>query len=189
VAAEAENQPVASRTASPLAPGVRSAALAYSALAPKHADAVSALLSAPERRALSDGVARVEDAPADEREAALQALVDAVNHGIAWPHPKAHNPASCPFLLVADYPRAYMAEILERLAEHRALLVAVTLCHLDGQTRAELWRFMARETRDRIEAKLGDVPSVGAARTQTLASDLRWRLTREREIVEMEASD
>ena len=126
--------------------GVDRAALAYSLLPVRFADAVNDHLTISERQRLREGLARVRDAGDQRRVEAIRALVTAVRRGIVFPRPAAHDDNDCPFNPVADHPEARIIEVLERVARRDALEVVVTLCHLRDAVRQELWVGLAPET-------------------------------------------
>jgi hypothetical protein len=58
---------------------------------------------------------------------------------------------------------------LEALAKQRPLHVAVTLSHLNKDTRVALWNRLTREARSAVIVTLGDVPTFSEARTRLVA--------------------
>jgi hypothetical protein len=167
----------------PLAAGVKRAALAFSVLRTDHADTIAQRLTMRERVRLRDGLSRVRAADDGERIAALHDLVRAIRNEVVWPMPAAHNEADCPFRCVDAYPHETVATILEQLTRQQPLLVAVALCHLDEETRADLWPRFGSEARTQLLIALEEVPRIGPGRTRGFARDLQARLVRHRKAV------
>ena len=158
--------------------GVDRAALAYSLLPVRFADAVNDHLTISERQRLREGLARVRDAGDQKRVDAIRALVTAVRRGIVFPRPAAHDDNDCPFNSVAEHPETRIVEVLERVARRDALEVVVTLCHLRDTVRQELWVGLAPETRAFIVPRLEEVHMVSPIRTREYARDMNERLSR-----------
>lgn len=154
------------------------AALAYSLLPVRFADAVNDHLSITERQRLREGLARVRDASDHTRLEAIKALVSAVQRGVVFPRPAAHDDNDCPFHPVGDHPRARVIEVLERVARRDALEVVVTLCHLGDDVRQGLWEGLAPETRAFLLPRLEEVHLMSTVRTREYARDMNERLTR-----------
>jgi hypothetical protein len=153
----------------PVPAGTRRAALAFSALPTYHADEISHMLSLRERVRLRAGLSQIVEATTEERRAALQALVVATKQGPEWPAPTAHDYATCPFRDIETRPYGRVAGALEALAKQRPLHVAVTLCHLNKDTRVALWNRLSSEARNAVIVTLGDVPTFSEARTRLVA--------------------
>jgi hypothetical protein len=158
--------------------GVERAALAYSLLPLRFADAVNDHLSIAERQRLREGLARVREASDQSRIEAIQALVTAVRRGVVFPRPAAHDDTDCPFHPVGEHPRRRVVDVLERVARRDALEVVVTLCHLREDVRQELWAGLDPETRVLLLPRLEEVHLMSAARTREYARDMNARLTR-----------
>jgi hypothetical protein len=153
----------------PVPAGTRRAALAFSALPAYHADELSHMLTLRERVRLRAGLSQIVEASTEERRAALQALVVATRRGPDWPSPTAHDYATCPFREIETRPYTRVAGALEALAKQRPLHVAVTLCHLNKDTRVALWNRLTHEARSAIIVTLPDVPTFSEARTRLVA--------------------
>jgi hypothetical protein len=163
----------------PLPPsGVDRAALAFSILPAKCADVVNRRLTVVERMRLREGLARVRSATDDERLAAIKALATEVDQGMNWPRPSMHDDADCPFRVVESHPRARVIDVLERIAAREPLEVAVTLCHLSGGVREELWHGLSSDARAAIMPELDDVHGVSSVRTRAYARDIAARTSR-----------
>jgi hypothetical protein len=157
---------------------VERAALAYSLLPVRYADAVNVHLSSAERQRLRDGLARVREAGDYDRIEAVRALGVAVRRGLVFPRPPGHDEHDCPFEPLETQPRSRLADVLERLARHDALEVVVTLCHLRDDVRRELWESFDPETRAFLTPRLAEVPLVRSNRTREYARDVKARLAR-----------
>jgi hypothetical protein len=160
------------------ASGVERAALAYSALPTQCADTVNQRLTVAERVRLREGLTRVRNATDEQRKEAVRLLAEHVKRGRGWPRPAVHDDADCPFRIVQAHPRPAVIEVLERIVRREPLAVAVTLCHLPGIVRDEIWDALSDEARAAVEAVLGEVFLVSPGRTRTYARDLATRLTR-----------
>lgn len=158
--------------------GVERAALAYSLLPVRFADAVNDHLSIAERQRLREGLVRVRDASEYSRVEAIRALVTAVRRGVVFPRPAAHDDKDCPFHPLATHPTTRVVEVLERVARRDPLEVVVTLCHLPDHFRAELWEELAPETRAFLFPRLEEVHLMSPARTREYARDMNQRMTR-----------
>ena len=158
--------------------GVERAALAYSLLPLRYADAVNVHLSIAERQRLRDGLARVRDAGDYARVEAVRALGAAVRRGTVFPRPPGHDEHDCPFEPLEAQPRDRLVGVLQRLARHDALEVVVTLCHLRDDVRRELWEGFDPETRAFLTPRLAEVPLVRPNRTREYARDVNARLAR-----------
>ena len=158
--------------------GADRAALAFSLLPVRFADAVNDHLSIAERQRLRDGLARVRDASDYSRLEAVRALVSAVQRGVVFPRPAAHDDNDCPFRPIGSQPRARVIEVLERVARRDALEVVVTLCHLPEEVRQDLWEGLAPETRAFLLPRLEEVHLMSGVRTREYARDMMERLSR-----------
>jgi len=158
--------------------GVERAALAYSLLPVRFADAVNDHLSVADRQRLRDGLARVREASDHSRAEAIRALVAAVRRGVVFPRPAAHDDNDCPFSPVGDHPPDRVVEVLERVARRDALEVVVTLCHLRADIRQELWDGLHADTRAYLLPRLDEVHLMSTARTREYARDMNDRLSR-----------
>ena len=158
--------------------GIDRAALAYSLLPVRYADAVNDHLSIAERQRLRDGIARVREASDQTRVDAIRALVAAVRKGVVFPRPAAHDDKDCPFHPVAEHPRQRVVDVLERVARRDALEVVVTLCHLPEAARQELWDGLSPDTRALLLPRLEEVHLMSSTRTREYARDMLARLTR-----------
>ena len=154
------------------------AALAYSLLPVRFADAVNDHLSIGERQKLREGLGKVREASDQSRVEAVRALVAAVRKGVVFPRPVAHDDNDCPFHPLGDAPRARVVEVLERVARRDALEVVVTLCHLREEVRQELWERLSPDTRVFLLPRLEEVHLMSTARTREYARDMNERLTR-----------
>jgi hypothetical protein len=161
-----------------LAAGVRRAALAFSVLPTPHADALAHLLTMRERVRLREGLSQVRDASDDERVGALHALVRQIRNGVEWPILSGHNPHDCPFHVIEGHPPERVAAVLGQLAEGQPMTVAVALCHLPAQPRADLWDRLESQSRAKVMQQLPEVGLVGTVRTRILAREVVARLTR-----------
>lgn len=158
--------------------GIDRAALAYSLLPVRYADAVNDHLSIAERQRLRDGIARVREASDHARVEAIRALVAAVRKGVVFPRPAAHDDNDCPFHPVTEQPPARVVEVLERVARRDALEVVVTLCHLPEDARQELWEGLSPETRAMLLPRLEEVHLMSTTRTREYARDMNSRMAR-----------
>jgi hypothetical protein len=154
------------------------AALAYSLLPVRYADAVNLHLSPTERQRLRDGLARVRDADDYARVQALRALGEAVRRGVVFPRPPGHDEHDCPFEPLESQPRQLVAHVMERLAHRDALEVVVTLCHLTEGARREVWAALDPETRAFLTPRLAEVLVVRPNRTRDYARDMNARVAR-----------
>jgi hypothetical protein len=158
--------------------GIERAALAYSLLPVRFADAVNDHLSIAERARLREGLAQTREASDHTRIEAIRALVTAVRRGVVFPRPAAHDDNDCPFLPVGEHPRQRVVDVLERVARRDALEVVVTLCHLPEEVRRDLWERLAPETRALILPRLEEVHLMSPVRTREYARDMNERLSR-----------
>ena len=159
--------------------GVEQAALAFSILPTRCADVVNKRLTISERSRLREALSRVSDASDGQRMQAFRALAVAVNSGFQWPRPSVHDEADCPFQVAAQsHPRQRVIDVLERIAVRDALEVAVTLCHLSGALREEIWNELSTEAHGAIITALEDVHGVSTVRTRAYARDITTRLSR-----------
>lgn len=158
--------------------GIERAALAYSLLPLRYADAVNDHLTVGERQRLRDGLAQVREASDQSRVEAIRALVAAVRRGVVFPRPAAHDEKDCPFSPVGLHPQARVIEVLERVARRDALEVVVTLCHLGEEIRQDLWDGLAAETRGILLPRLDEVHLMSPTRTREYARDMNERLSR-----------
>jgi hypothetical protein len=158
--------------------GVDRAALAFSLLPVRFVDAVNTHLSITERQKLRDGIARMREASDEARVEAVRALVAAVQRGVVFPRPAAHDDNDCPFHPVGDHPRQRVVDVLERVARRDALEVVVTLCHLREEVRQELWEMLSPTTRAFLLPRLDEVHLMSTARTREYARDMNARLNR-----------
>jgi hypothetical protein len=144
------------------------------ALPTQAANDVLRRLAPVERSRLAAAVSRLEIAPANDRVAALSFLAENLADRIEWP---AHDHRSCAFTEVNKASTDNIAAVLERMAVHEALPVAVTLCHLDESSRDRIWRELSNDARARILSQLPDVPSVTRLATERTARDVILRLS------------
>ena len=158
--------------------GLERAALAFSLLPVRFADAVNDHLSITERQRLREGLARVKEASDSTRAEAIRALTAAVRKGVVFPRPSAHDPAHCPFQPVGRHPLDQVVEVLERVSRRDALEVVVTLCHLDDDIRQELWEKFAPDARALLLPRLDEVHLLSTARTREYARSMNERLQR-----------
>jgi hypothetical protein len=157
---------------------VERAALAYSLLPLRFADAVNDHLTMAERQALRDATARLRDAGDQARMEAVRALVASVRRGVVFPRPAAHDDDDCPFAPIGDHPRARVIDVLERVARRDGLEVVVTLCHLREDVRRELWDGLTPETRAFLLPRLDQVHLTSASTSREYARDMNSRLGR-----------
>jgi hypothetical protein len=156
--------------------GVVRAALAFSALSTFQADSIQGRLRPRDRARLRAGLLQVRGATIDERRAALNTLVKAARRGVEWKAPAAHDPSDCPFRIVESFRREEVVKVMERMAGHRPLHVAVALCHIDANVRADLWRRMNVDARSNIVIEVPGVPTVSAGRSRAFARELQSAL-------------
>jgi hypothetical protein len=154
------------------------AALAFSLLSTTCAAKVNRRLSISERMRLREGLTRVKEAPDEQRHAAVLLLAREVKRGLDWPRPSAHDDKDCPFHVVLSHPRSSVVEIFERMVQRDPMKIAVTLCHLPADARAELWAEMSKESQGPIRSALDDVHGVSTIATREMARDLTSRLGR-----------
>jgi hypothetical protein len=152
------------------------AALAFSALSTFQADSIQGRLRPRDRARLRAGLLHVRGASVDERRAALHMLVKAARRGVDWRAPSSHDPADCPFRIVESFPPEEVVKVMERMAGHRPLHVAVALCHIDAHVREDLWRRMTAEARGNIVIEVPGVPAVSAGRSRAFARELHSSL-------------
>jgi hypothetical protein len=150
------------------------AALAFMALPAQAASDVLRRLGPVERSRLTAAVSRLEIAPTNDRVAALSFLAENLADRIEWP---AHDHRGCAFTEVNSASADNIAEVLERMAVREALPVAVTLCHLDENSRDRIWRGLSNDARAAILSQLPDVPSVTRLATERTARDVILRLS------------
>jgi hypothetical protein len=159
--------------------GMDRAALAFSIMPSRAAETVNQRLTISERMRLREGLSRVHDASDGQRMDALRALARAVDSGFQWPRPSVHDEAECPFrLAVESHPRQRAVDVLERVTAREALEAAVTLCHLPGALRDELWNGLSTDARGAIITALEEVHGVSTVRTRAYARDITTRLSR-----------
>ena len=158
--------------------GVERAALAYSLLPVRFADAVNDQLSIGERQRLREGLSQVREASDNARVEAIRALMAAVRRGVVFPRPAAHDDNDCPFHPLGEAPRQRVIEVLERVARRDALEVVVTLCHLRVEIRQELWDGLGSDTRVFLLPRLDEVHLMSPARTREYARDMNERVSR-----------
>ncbi len=158
--------------------GVDRAALAYSLLPVRFADAVNDHLTITERQRLREGIARVREAGDKDRIEAIRDLVAAVRRGVVFPRPAAHDDKDCPFHPIVDHPIPRVVDVLERVARRDALEVVVTLCHLPEAVRQDLWNGLHTDTRALLTPRLEEVHLMSPARTREYARDMNARLAR-----------
>jgi hypothetical protein len=159
-------------------PGIDKAALAFSVLPTRCADAVSQRLTTAERIRLRDGLARVRAADDRLRMDAFHDLAQAVDQGFQWPRPSLHDESDCPFTVVESHPLARVLEVFERVAAREPLEIAVTLCHLKSSVREKLWNALSVEAQGAIVPALEEVHGVSTVRTRAYARDITTRLSR-----------
>jgi hypothetical protein len=171
----AENSPV-ERDIAEVTPGVRRAALAFSALRRPEAESSSRLLTASDRARLRVGLAHIRDASLGEMRIALYELLKETRDGPLWVTPALHDAATCPFRCVERYdaPTVISADLV---AARRPLHVAVALSHIDEELRVALFDAMPKETRTEVLRYLQDVPTVSLTRSRTIAKDLERLLS------------
>jgi hypothetical protein len=157
---------------------IEQAAMAFSMLTPACADVVNRRLTIAERKRLIEALSRVRTASDEERRAAMRRLANAVRTGIDWPRPASHDEADCPFNTINSHQRYRVVEVLDRVAQREPLQVVVTLCHLNGGIRAELWERLSPETHALIVPRLNEVHLVSTVKTKEYARDVNARLTR-----------
>lgn len=158
-------------------PGVRRAALAFSALRRPEAESISRLLSATDRARLRVGLAHVREASVGEMRIALYELVKATREGPLWLTPALHDPETCPFRCVERHQALEVVKALDLIAARRPLHAAVALSHLDEELRAELLDAMPKEMRSDVLRHLDEVPTVSLARSRAIAKDLERLLS------------
>jgi hypothetical protein len=156
------------------------AALAFSAMPTRAAREVSARLTLVERTRLREGLARVRDAGAVERREAVSALVRAVNAGVGFPAPAAHDEGKCPFRRIEGTPAAEVGPMLAACALTEPLMVATALCHLGASYRAEIWNLLDVEQRGAVRVVLAQIPDLSTTSTAMYALDLRDRISHRR---------
>lgn len=158
--------------------GIERAALAFSLLPVRFADAVNEHLSIAERQRLREGLARVREASDYSRAEAIRALTAAVRKGVVFPRPAAHDERDCPFHPVGEQPRTEVIEVLERVARRDPLEVVVTLCHLGDDVRQDIWAQFRPDIRGLLLPRLDEVHLLSAARTREYARSINERLQR-----------
>jgi hypothetical protein len=159
--------------------GIDRAALAFSVLPTRCAETVNQRLTLSERVRLREGLSRVRECSDSQRLDAFRALARAVDRGFQWPRPSVHDETDCPFrIAVEQHPRARAIEVLERTTRRDALEVAVTLCHLPGALRDELWSALSTDARGAVIPALDEVHTVSTVRTRAYARDIATRLSR-----------
>ena len=154
------------------------AALAFSKLSTSTAEIVNRRLSIAERKLLREGLCRTRGATDAQRDAAFRALARAVQKGLEWPVPAAHDEADCPFTPIGLQPRFQVIDVLERIAHRDPMQAVVTLCHLGAGIRDEIWERLTPETRAVIKPRLNEVHLVSTAKTKDYARDINVRLSR-----------
>ena len=158
-------------------PGVRRAALAFSALRRPEAESITRLLTATDRARLRIGLAHVSEASVGEMRIALYELVKQTREGPIWVTPALHDPASCPFRCVERHDALTVIKALDLIAARRPLHAAVALSHIDEELRAELLDAMPKETRYEVLRHLEEVPTVSLTRSRAIAKDLERLLS------------
>jgi hypothetical protein len=159
--------------------GIDRAALAFSVLPTRCAETVNERLTVGERLRLREGLSRVRDATDGQRMQAFHALAMAVDRGFQWPRPSVHDDVDCPFrIAVESHPRQRAIDVLERVHKREPLEAAVTLCHLPGALRDELWNGLSTNAQSAITIALEDVHGVSTVRTRAYARDITTRLSR-----------
>ena len=159
--------------------GIDRAALAFSVLPTRCAETVNERLTIGERLRLREGLSRTRGASDGQRMEAFRALAMAVDRGFQWPRPSAHDDADCPFrVAVESHPRQRAVEVLERVHKREPLEAAVTLCHLPGALRDELWNGLSSDAQSAIIIALEEVHDVSTVRTRAYARDITTRLSR-----------
>lgn len=154
------------------------AALAFSVLSSQCAAVVNRRLTIQERAKLREGLARVRDASDAQRAAAVRALASAVRDGVDWPVPASHDDHDCPFSPLASYPRQYVVEVIDRIAVRDPIACVVALCHMERQTRADVWDRVSAATRSAVLPRLNEVHLVSVNRTREYAREINTRMTR-----------
>lgn len=153
-------------------PGVRRAALAFSALRRPEAETVSKLLNASDRARLRVGLAHVRDATVADMRVALHALVSETRNGPSWSTPLLHDPNTCPFRCVEKHDAESVVKAIDLIAARRPLHAAVALSHIDEELRDELFEALAKETRNEVLRHLEEVATVSLTRSRGIATDL-----------------
>ena len=161
-------------------PGMKRAALAFSAMPTTAARAISSRLTLVERNRLREGLSRVRDVGEVERREAVTELVRAVQAGVGFPAPAPHDEAKCPFRRIEASPADEVAAILASCAHTQPLLVATALCHLSAAYRAEVWSQLDTDARGAVRLTLQQIPTMSASRTAMYALDLRDRIAHRR---------
>ena len=164
----------------PASPGVKRAALAFSAISTTAALNISSRLTIVERSRLREGLAQVRNADEKERRDAVTALVRAVQAGVGFPAPAPHDEAKCPFRRIEGSDADEVAAVLASCAQSQPLLVATALCHLSSAYRAEVWSRLDAEERASVRPTLSQIPSMSMTRTAMYALDLRDRIAHRR---------
>jgi hypothetical protein len=160
--------------------GPARAALAFSAMPTTAARAISSRLTLVERNRLREGLARVRDVGETERREAVSDLVRAVQAGVGFPAPAAHDEAKCPFRRIESTPADELAAILASCAQTQPLLVATALCHVGSTYRGQVWSRLDPSARTAVRLTLSQIPSMSASRTAMYALDLRDRIAHRR---------
>jgi hypothetical protein len=110
----------------------------------------------------------------------VSALVRAVQAGVGFPAPAAHDEAECPFRRIEATPAAEVATVLAPCALTQPLLVATALCHLSAAYRGEVWSHLDVEQRGAVRVTLNQIPELSATSTAMYALDLRDRIAHRR---------
>jgi hypothetical protein len=161
-------------------PSVERAALAFSAIPTRAALDISSRLTLLERSQLREGLTQVRNADEAARREAVHELVRAVQAGVGFPAPAPHDEANCPFRRIEQTPADDLAAVLAACARTQPALVAITLCHISAQHRAEVWSRFDQDERAAVRLTLSQVPGMSAARTAMYALDLRDRIAHRR---------
>ncbi len=172
----AENSPV-ERDIAEVTPGVRRAALAFSALRRPEAESITRLLTATDRARLRVGLAHIREATVGEMRVALYELVKQTREGPVWVTPALHDAATCPFRCVERHDALEVIKVLDLIAARRPLHVAVALSHIDEDLRDDLLDAMPKELRNDVLRHLDEVPTVSLTRSRAIAKDLERLLS------------
>ncbi len=144
--------------------GIERAALAYSLLPVRYADAVNLHFSIAERQRLREGLARVRDASDYARIEAIRALGMAVRRGVVFPRPPGTTRTTARSIRWRTTPDQVI-DLLERLARRDAFEVVVTLCHLPRTCATSFGTASLGHQGVLPPARLAEVPLVRPART------------------------
>ena len=158
-------------------PGIRRAALAFSALRRPEAETVAKLLNASDRARLRVGLAQVTNATVTDMRVALHALVSETRNGPSWSTPLLHDPNTCPFRCVERHEADAVVRALDLIAARHPLHAAVALSHIDEELRGELFEALPKETRKEVLRHLEEVSTVSLTRSRGIAKDLERLLS------------